>query len=156
MNNKVVLNGLMLIIFSVFLVGCTSLPTGNNVGAVANDQPLSEEDYVKIPISSIPYDMQKFSLDANGIGVNYFVVLGSDGQIRTAFDACDVCGGHKGYSQRGFDVVCDNCGRVFKIDDVGSMNAPGGCWPSFLDHQIQEGNVWINKAEIARGAFRFA
>ena len=52
--------------------------------------------------------------------------------------------------------MCNNCGRVFRIDDIGKLNTPGGCWPSFLDHQIKDGEVWINKQEIINGKHRFA
>ena len=115
----------------------------------------SDDEYVRIPVSEISSNIKKYSYDADGVKVNYFVVKGSDGKIRTAFDGCDSCGGYKGYSQRGSDVVCNNCGNVFKIDSIGTKNTPGGCWPSYLSHKIEEGNVLIEKSEIADGAFRF-
>ena len=100
--------------------------------------------------------MKKYSYDANGINVVYFTVLGSDGAVRTAFDACDVCGGYKGYRQQGNDVVCNNCGRYFGIDDIGTKNEPGGCWPSYLNHKIEGNYLLISKSEIEKGSFRFA
>lgn len=139
---------LLLIIIGIFLVGCSSTPTG---GAVVDT-----EESVKIPISEVSKKLDKYSFNAGGVNVNYFVVKGKDGKIRTAFDACDVCGGYKGYFQKGDDVVCNNCGRFFSIDEIGTKNRPGGCWPSFLNHRIEEGYVVIDKAELARGAFRFA
>ena len=54
-----------------------------------------------------------FSLAAgDGITVNYFVLKSSDGVIRAAFDACDVCWpAGKGYYQSGDVMICRNCGR---------------------------------------------
>ncbi|MAG08463.1 hypothetical protein CMO89_03245 [Candidatus Woesearchaeota archaeon] len=99
--------------------------------------------------------MEKYSFDAGGVRVKYFVVKGTDGNVRTAFDACDVCGGSQGYSQRGSDVVCNKCSRNFKINALGSENLGGGCWPSFLEHKIEGNNVLIKKSDIVAGAFRF-
>jgi uncharacterized membrane protein len=114
-----------------------------------------ESSYVKIPVSQVTGNVQKHYFDADGTRVTYFTVLGSDGQVRTAFDACDVCGGRKGYRQQGTDVVCNNCGRAFDIDSLGTENIGGGCWPSFLSHKIDDGNILISKEELARGAYRF-
>ena len=101
---------LLVLLFILFISACTS---SNNI----NGDTVNEEGFVTIPISSVTDSMQKYSYNANGVEVVYFTVLGSDGEIRTAFDACDVCGGYMGYKQQGEDVVCNKCGRVFNIDD---------------------------------------
>ena len=122
------LYGLLLIV-SVLIVGCSS-----------GSQVLSPDDIYSIPLSGITTDIQKFEHDASGVDVRFFVVRGPDGNIKTAFDACDVCGGYQGYAQRGTDVECIKCGRVFSIDDLGSTNTGGGCWPSNLDFVIEDGH----------------
>jgi uncharacterized membrane protein len=137
---------ILLILGLIILAGCQA--TGNAVKD-------SNDGFIKIPLSDVSKVLIKYDYNANGIDVKYFIVLGSDGQVRTAFDACDVCGGKKGYMQRGTDVVCNNCGKVFRIDDIGTKNGPGGCWPSFLDHKLEGDNILISKAELAKGAFRF-
>jgi len=151
---------ILITLTALFLASCTDTktPTGNAICTTDGDCGAleSDDEYVKIPLSEISSNMKKYSYTTNGIKVNYFVVEGSDGKIRTAFDACDVCGGYKGYSQRGGDVVCNNCGNVFKIDSIGTKNKPGGCWPSFLSNKIEGDNILIKKSEIADGAFRFA
>ncbi len=46
--------------------------------------------------------------------IRYFILKSSDGVIRAAFDACDVCWpAGKGYYQEGDHMVCRNCGRRF-------------------------------------------
>ena len=50
----------------------------------------------------------------NGVTIKYFIVKSSDGVIRAAFDACDVCWrAGRGYEQKGDFMVCKNCGRRF-------------------------------------------
>jgi uncharacterized membrane protein len=146
----------LMILIAIFIAGCTSTaqtPTGNVVCDVKKG--CDTDDYVRIPISEISSNMKKYSYDAEGIKVNYFVVKGKDGEIRTAFDACDVCGGYKGYRQQGDDVICNNCGRYFSIQDIGTKNRGGGCWPSYLSNKIEGDNILVKKSEIAEGAFRF-
>ncbi len=137
----------LLIISALFLVSCTTNKTTGNT--------VAEDDFIKIPLSELSDQMKLYSYNSNGVDVNYFAVKGSDGQIRTAFDACDVCGGHKGYRQEGDQVVCNNCGNRFDIDDIGSKNKPGGCWPSYLAHEVQENNVLIKISDITSGRSRF-
>ena len=148
---------IIFLISVVFLVGC--LGTKTDTAAVCDkDKGCSvdgDSEFVNIPLSKITSKMTKYSFDVNGVKVNYFVGRGSDGKVRTAFDACDVCGGYKGYRQRGIDVVCINCGRTFKISDLGTNNKGGGCWPSHLEHKIEGGNVIIKKSDLKNGAFRF-
>ncbi|MBD3203920.1 DUF2318 domain-containing protein, partial [Candidatus Woesearchaeota archaeon] len=91
-----------------------------------------------------------------GTMIKYFAVRAQDGNIRTAFDACDVCGGHKGYRQNGNDVICNNCGRNFRIESIGEKNQGGGCWPSYLEHEIKNGNILIKKSDLESGRYMFS
>jgi uncharacterized membrane protein len=137
-----------LAIFLVIAIGCTTHPNQTLTGnAIVND-----EVYVRIPISE---NLEKFNYDTGDVEVTYFIVKGADGEIRTAFDACDVCGGYKGYTQRDNDVVCNNCGRYFSIDQIGTENKDGGCWPAYLGHKIDEDTILISKSELAGGAYLF-
>lgn len=141
----------LILMTALFIVGCSD---NNETTGAATVQ--TEEGLVKIPLDSITTTMQKFDYDANGIKVTYFAVKGIDGKVRTAFDACDVCGGKKGYHQEGNDVVCDKCGLSFSVLGLGTKNKGVGCWPSHLTHEIKDNNIIIKTSEIAAGAFRFA
>ena len=148
-------------LIGLFLAGCSSsTPTGKTVQETNNEVSTSSladsNPYFRIPISEVSTMMNKKSYNADGVMVNFFAVKGTDGQIRTAFDACDVCGGSKGYRQQGTDVICNNCGRNFKIDDLGTKNVGGGCWPSALTHRVEGSEILINKDDLAFGSFRFA
>ncbi len=158
---KKILLGLMLLVV-IGVVGCSgndSNDSGSSAtgGAVSNGavSEIEESGVIKIPLDSITNEVEKFNYEANGVTVRYFAVRGSDGQVRTAFDACDVCGGY-GYTQQGNDIACKKCGKVFSIDGLGTKNKGYGCWPSYLSHTTDNENIIINKKELEAGAFRFA
>lgn len=85
-----------------------------------------------------------------GIEVRYFVLKSSDGVIRAAFDACDVCWrANKGYVQEGDVMICTNCGRRFASIRVNEVK--GGCNPAPLARQVVDGKVVIKVADILEG-----
>lgn len=137
---------LFLLIFLSFIVGCGNKVTGNAV---------AEEGYVRIPLSDLSEEVKFYTYNDKGAKINYFAVLGSDGKPRTAFDACDVCGGYKGYQQNGKDIICRNCGRVFTIEGLGTKNKGYGCWPSYLPHETEGDNILIKIVDLKAGKTRF-
>jgi len=150
--------GLMLLAV-IIIVGCSGSGSESNSGSGATGAAVStveNSDVIKIPLDEITSILQKYEYNAKGVTVRYFAVRGSDGQVRTAFDACDVCGGYKGYRQTGNDIQCNNCGKVFSIDGLGTKNRGYGCWPSYLPHGLDSENIIINKKDLEAGAFRFA
>ncbi|MCB2225803.1 MAG: DUF2318 domain-containing protein [Desulfarculaceae bacterium] len=87
---------------------------------------------------------------ADGVTVRYFVVKSSDGIIRAAYDACDVCWpSGKGYYQDGDVMVCANCGRRFPSVSVNEVK--GGCNPAPLRREVKGEQVVIRLADIAQG-----
>jgi uncharacterized membrane protein len=82
--------------------------------------------------------------------VRYFVLKSSDGVIRAAFDACDVCWpAGKGYYQEGDYMVCRNCGRKFASVLVNEVK--GGCNPAPLNRKFKDGKVIIQVKDIMDG-----
>ena len=109
-------------------------------------------EVIKIPLSEVSNTAKFYNED----GIKFFVVKASDGEIKTAFDACDVCGGSKGYRQEGGDMVCNNCGRHFAIDQLGEKNIyGGGCWPGYLESSIEGDFVVIKKSDLENGGYNF-
>ena len=141
--------GILLLVI-LFVSGC------NVTGNVVADTEADDEEYVKIPLSELSAEAKFYSYKAGSVNINYFVVLGSDGEVRTAFDACDVCGGYVGYTQTGNDITCDKCGKVFSIDGLGTKNKGYGCWPSYLPHEVRGDEVLIKVSNIIGGRERFA
>jgi uncharacterized membrane protein len=94
---------------------------------------------------------------AGDFKIKYFVLKSSDGVIRAAFDACDVCWpAGKGYYQEGDSMVCRNCGRRFASVLVNEVK--GGCNPAPLNRQVENGKVIIEVKDILDGRqyFNFA
>jgi len=82
--------------------------------------------------------------------ITYFILKSSDGVIRAAFDACDVCWpAGKGYVQVGDQMICRNCGR--KFDSVRINEIKGGCNPAPLNRRIEGDTLIIQKADIVEG-----
>lgn len=82
--------------------------------------------------------------------IRFFVVKSTDGVIRAAFDACDVCFRHKkGYVQQGNFLVCVNCGLKFRTDKVNEVT--GGCNPSALRRVVQGDRVIIDRQDVLAG-----
>lgn len=137
----------ILMLLSVLVAGCS----GNNTAGSA-----VSGDVVTIPLSDLSSTVKFYTHEDAGVNIKYFAVLGTDGNPRTAFDACDVCGGYQGYVQQGNDIMCRKCGRVFSIDGLGTKNKGYGCWPSYLPHEVKDGNLLIKVSNIKSGRHRFA
>lgn len=123
--------------------------TGNVVAA----EIIDDGNVIKIPLAGIDGTAQFF--DYNGI--KFFVVRGNGGEVKTAFDACDVCyGSRKGYRQEGEDMVCNNCGNHYRISGLGTANLKGGgCWPGYLQASTEGNYLVITKIALEAGRYRF-
>lgn len=132
-----------------------SITACSNTKGIGTGKIIDDAESVKIPLSALSEDVKFYEYDYQGVTVKYFAVMGSDGKPRTAFDACDICGGYKGYEQQGNDIKCNNCGQVFSIDSLGEENKGYGCWPSHLSHEIEGDYVVIKKSDLGQGSHRF-
>jgi uncharacterized membrane protein len=106
---------------------------------------------VRLPASLFDDGKARHFLHAAGeFNIKYFVLKSSDGIIRAAFDACDVCWpAGKGYYQEGDYMVCRNCGRKFASLLVNEVK--GGCNPAPLNRRIENGKVVIEIKDILDG-----
>ncbi len=78
----------------------------------------------------------------------------SDGVMRAAFDACDVCFREKkGYRQEGDVMVCNNCGQRFPSTKINVLK--GGCNPAPLGRTVQGDSLVINASDIEQGGWYF-
>jgi uncharacterized membrane protein len=95
-----------------------------------------------------------YSYDAGGTQVKYFVLKSSDGKVRAAFDACDVCYAQKkGYHQEGDEMVCNNCGRRFPSAKINEVE--GGCNPSPIKRTVKGANLVLTSADLQTGVQYF-
>ena len=126
---------------------------GKSGGSTTGNSIIDKGDVVKIPLSEISAKAKFYDYD----GIEYFIVEAKDGTIKTAFNACDVCyRAKKGYSQKGDDMVCNNCGNHYAISGLGTQNIRGGgCWPGYLPSSVEGDYLVIKKSDLEAGRYRF-
>ena len=125
-------------------------------GPVANTlESKATADQIAYPVALFEDGKAHYFEHAGGEAtIRYFILKSSDGVIRAAFDACDVCfESKKGYSQDGEFMVCNNCGRRFHASRINEVQ--GGCNPAPLKRIVDGGNLVIAMADIAAGAGYF-
>ena len=110
---------------------------------------------VKIALADVADGKAHFyGYDAGGTQVKYFVLKSSDGKVRAAFDACDVCYAQKkGYHQEGDEMVCNNCGRRFPSTKINEVE--GGCNPSPLTRTVKGQDLVLATADLQAGVQYF-
>ena len=115
----------------------------------ASAQPTSNQ--VMYPVNIFDDGKAKhFEYRLNNTTIKYFIIKSSDGVIRAAFDACDVCWPEgKGYYQEGDYMVCRNCGRRFESVLVNEVK--GGCNPAPLKRKVENGQLIIQVKDILEG-----
>jgi uncharacterized membrane protein len=111
---------------------------------------------VRLPVSTFDDGRAHFYRYVTSVGreIRLFAIRSSDGVIRAAFDACDVCyRQRKGYHQEGNDMVCNNCGRHFRSVDVNVIT--GGCNPTALQRTVDGSQVVLKTSDLDLGAAYF-
>ncbi len=112
----------------------------------------------RIPLSEVAEDAKWYEYDSNDVTIKFFAIRDVNGDIKTAFDACDICySSHKGYRQEGGYMICNNCGNRYPISGLGTENKrPGGCWPGYLKSRANGEYLVIDKSDLESGRYRFA
>ena len=123
----------------VFLVNRNGNANGN--GAIDREAngavTISSGESLVIHTADITTDASFFPVEVNGTRMEVIAVKDSEGNIRTAFNTCQVCydSGRGYYVQSGDYLVCQNCGNRFSMDQVEIES--GGCnpWPIFAENK---------------------
>ena len=148
---------LILVLCAVVIAGAgvyLMLNSGGGGSAVSVETNVSAEkigDQVSYPASLFADGRARhFELKHANLTIRYIILNSSDGVIRAAFDACDVCWpAGKGYYQDGDVMVCRNCGRRFASVLVNEVQ--GGCNPAPLKRSLQGEQVVIRAQDILEG-----
>ena len=113
--------------------------TANNT---ANE--IKEGENLVIPISDLSEKATFYPVKLDGTEMEVIAGKDSQGEIRTAFNTCQVCYDSENgyYRQLGEELVCQNCGNSFTMDVVGETG--GGCNPV----PILEENRTVTDSEI--------
>ncbi len=128
-----------------------SISDTNTIATPASSGMSANASVVTYPVSLFSDGQARhFDYKHNDITIRYFVLKSSDGVIRAAFDACDVCWpSGKGYYQEDDYMVCRNCGRRFKSVLVNDVK--GGCNPAPLKRGITGEKLVIEVSDIIDG-----
>jgi len=137
----------------VLVLGVTGVFALNLPGFGKCEKVTAVNGVVSIPLAKVADGKAHFYAYSDaGKEISFFVVKATDGSIKTAFDACDVCyEAKKGYTQQGEVMICNKCNKKFATDKIGPSSA-GGCNPSYLPHQEAAGNVLLKVEDIKAGA----
>lgn len=113
-------------------------------------------DEIVIPLADLSTDAIFFEYQAMDVTVHYFAVLADDGSPHVAVDACDVCyAAKKGYRQEGDQMICNNCGQSFDIEDIGDENQTGGCNPGYIVIDVTDTAVIIQPEALEMVSWYF-
>lgn len=134
------------------MFGCSSPGDPSSSPQVKGDQwQVSVQEFKQGKARHFHYKL------ADGTAVKFFLIKLSDGTFRAALDACEVCWPQgKGYVQDGNYMVCKNCGRRFRNEDIGLYR--GGCNPHPLKPRLHGKELVIDIRELQEGSryFRLA
>jgi len=149
------IGAVFLICIGLFMV--STLPNTSTNDKSESKTVASEGNEIKILASEITDEATFYSYATDeGVDIGYFAVRNLDGEVRVAFDACDVCyNAKKGYRQNGDVMHCINCGLEFAISGLGTLNSGGGCWPSNLPMKIDGDYIIIETSDLEDKRFMF-
>lgn len=117
---------------------------------------VNDNNEIEIDASEVTSSARFYSYDAAGTEVRFFAVRGTDGKVRIALDACDVCYSvKKGYRQAGTNMKCNNCGNEYATDGIGTENIQGGCWPSYVPMSEEAGKILVATKGLRDKKFMF-
>jgi len=146
----------LVVIVAIVAVAWWAFGGGNSGPEPTSGLNINAQGEMELSASEVTKDAKYYSIDASGVEVRFFAVRGSDGKIRVAMDACDVCyDAKKGYRQSGDDMVCNNCGNKYATDGIGTENLKGGCWPSYVPIKVEDGNLIIKASDVKAKRFMF-
>lgn len=110
---------------------------GAGGSASAGSQTISEGGSLVIPVSEVSTTARFYPVEVDGTEMEIIAVEDSEGNIRTAFNTCQICysSGRGYYVQDGDALVCQNCKNRFTVDQVEIES--GGCnpWPIFPENK---------------------
>ncbi len=115
----------------------------------------TDADVVVIPAATLQQSkVHYYVFKHQGRDIRFFLLKDTQGIVRAAFDACDVCyKSKKGYSPDGDYVICNNCGQAFHVSRINLVK--GGCNPEPLNRDYDHQEVRITVRDILAGARLF-
>jgi uncharacterized membrane protein len=120
--------------------------------STSNCRMVTGRDDVSVNVAAMrPGSAQLFCYtDDAGKRLRFVLARGTDGKIRSVFDACRQCFTfHRGYQVVGGELICRVCGNHYRIDRMTEGKA--SCVPASLPHEDASGTVRIRTADLRTG-----
>lgn len=163
MNKRLNRKSIILIAAAVFIVGAAVIilninPKQKGGSAASTEIAKVTDSDIVIPVDSITETPSFYPASINGTDIEVIAVKASDGSIRTAFNTCQVCySSGKGYYEvKGDQLVCQNCGNRFGMDDVEVTK--GGCNPVPITPEyktVDEKTITVSKDYLSKATVIF-
>jgi len=140
-------------VFMVFmLVNFLTKGTDNGENIVVGEDLVIAKSGITEIAKFYPYQSGEIKMEVLAVKAN-------DGTIRTAFNTCQVCydSGRGYYVQEGNELVCQNCGNRFQIEQVEKIK--GGCNPVPImseDKTEDDTSIVVSKDYLAASAELFS
>lgn len=111
----------------------------------------AEGGHVRIPVSAVSDGHAHFYAYEGSRSLRFFVLRGSDGVLRTAFNTCDVCfRSRNGFRHVGDTMVCDKTDQ--RLPSRLLDQPQEGCNPVPLESAVEEGVLVVRTADLETGA----
>jgi len=120
--------------------------------STSNCRMVMGRDSIDVNVSAMqPGSAQLFCYtDDAGKKLRFVLARGTDGKMRSVFDACRQCFTfHRGYQVMGGELICRVCGNHYRIDRMAEGKA--SCVPASLPHEDASGIVRIKSADLKAG-----
>ena len=120
--------------------------------STSNCRIVTGQDEVSVNVSAMrPGSAQLFCYtDDAGKKLRFVLARGTDGKIRSVFDACRQCFTfHRGYQVVGGELICRVCGNHYRIDRMTEGKA--SCVPASLPHEDASSTIRIRTADLRAG-----
>lgn len=154
---------LMIMIFAA-LTGCGAGRTESDseVPETKQDEAvesISENGSLSIAMDDLSETVQFYPIELDGISMEVMAAKDETGELHLAYNTCQVCysSGNGYYKQENDQLVCQNCGNRFNVDQLGQES--GGCNPipiTASDYNTAGERIEIPYSFLAQyeGAFR--
>lgn len=163
MNKKTNQNSKILIIVAVLVVAAVALilnitPKKESGKTASNEITKVIDNDIVIPVASVTETPSFYPATIDGVDLEVIAVKASDGTLRTAFNTCQVCySSGKGYYEvEGDQLICQNCGNRFNMDDVEVTK--GGCNPVAITPEyktVNDETITISKDFLSKATVIF-
>ena len=123
----------VVLLLIVLLPGAGGNPaTGSEEGQTDGSggvQAVSAGESLRIPLDGLSETVAFYPVEVDGTPMEVLAVVDSRGTIRMAYNTCQICysSGRGYYVQEGSELVCQNCGNRFTVDQIEVET--GGCNP---------------------------